>query len=53
MLKMFAKSQKINSSLIMPHAFNMPLYGGSEGIVSCPDLGSEQFYILLVLLHLT
>jgi hypothetical protein len=27
----------------MSHAFN--ICGGSEGIVSCPDLGSEQFYI--------
>jgi len=27
----------------MPHAFN--IYGGSEGIVSCPDLDSEHYYI--------
>lgn len=27
----------------MPHAFKM--YEESEGIVSCPELDSEQFYI--------
>lgn len=29
----------------MPHAFK--IYEGSEGIVSCPELVSEQFYIFL------
>ena len=48
---MFAKSQKINS--VLDYAPCLYIYGGSEGIVSCPDLGSEQFTFFLVLLHLT